>query len=177
MDLSQIVQQAIKHLQAYSESLKKYNSEVFLYKKDEDTWSLGQLYEHLNISSEFFIRQAEGCLREEKGAFEGEKTPVGEQMFALGGFLLIKIKPPEQYKAAVEVVAKGIEEYTTILSAFIERLPKVQAAIEKNPTTYKRRHAMMGMLTATEWIWCLEAHLRHHLRQQAELEAVLNSKM
>ena len=173
MDLSQIVQKTIEHLQKYSESLKKYTSEAFLHKKDEETWSLGQMYEHLAVSSEFFIRQAQGCLREEKGDFEGGKTQVGEQMFALGGFPPIKIKPPEQYKEAIEVVAKSIDEYTIIFAEFIERLPGVQAAIAQNPTAYKRKHALFGMLTATEWIWCLETHLRHHLRQQAELEGLL----
>ncbi|MFN3316956.1 MAG: hypothetical protein ACK40K_09110, partial [Raineya sp.] len=116
---------------------------------------------------------AEGCLREEKGDFEGEKTEVGKQIFALGGFPPTKVKPPEQYKAAVEVVAKSIEEYHALFSAFIERLPKVQTAIEQNPTTYKRKHAMFGMLTAPEWIWCVETHLRHHFRQQIELESFL----
>jgi len=170
MELSQIVQKATEHLQKYVEGLKDYDSKAFFYKKDEMTWSLGQMYEHLAISTEFFIRQAEGCLREEKGDFEGTKTSIGEQMFALGGFPPIKIQPPEQYKAAVEVVAKNKDEYVPIFAALIERLHAVQKAIEQNPTTYKRKHALFGMLTATEWIWCVETHLRHHFRQQNELE-------
>ncbi|GAB4130186.1 MAG: DinB family protein [Raineya sp.] len=173
MDLPHTVLQAIAHFQKYLESLKKYSQEDFLYKQDEQTWSLGQMYEHLAISSEFFIRQAEGCLREEKGDFEGSKTQVGEQMFALGGFPPIKIKPPEQYKAATEVVARSIDEYQDLFAEFIERLPKLQKTIEQNPTTYKRKHAMFGMLTASEWIWCLETHLRHHFRQESELEGFL----
>jgi hypothetical protein len=92
MDLSQIVQQTTEHLQKYLESLKNYNTGTFFHKKDEATWSLGQMYEHLAISTEFFIRQAEGCLREEKGDFEGTKTSIGEQIFALGGFPPIKSK-------------------------------------------------------------------------------------
>lgn len=174
MDLSLIVRQTLEHLQQYLESLKKYNSEAFSHKKNEDTWSLGQLYEHLAVTSEFFIRQAEGCLREEKGDFEGGKTQVGEQMFALGGFPPIKIKPPEQYKAAIEVVAKSTDKYAAIFAALIERLPEVQGAIEQKPTAYKRKHASFSMLTAIEWIWCLKTHLRHHLRQQTELEGLLS---
>ena len=173
MDLKNITQEAIGHFQKYLEDIEKYTEENFLYKKNEESWSLGQMYEHLVVSSEFFIRQAEGCLREEKGDFEGSKTEIGEKMFTLGGFPPIKIKPPEQYKAAIEVVAKDMETYPTIFAAFIERLPKIQAAIEQNPTTYKRKHAMFGMLTAAEWIWCLETHLRHHFRQQNELESFL----
>jgi hypothetical protein len=68
------------------------------------------------------------------------------------------------------VVAKNKDEYVPIFTALIERLHAVQKAIEQNPTTYKRKHALFGMLTTTEWIWCVEAHLRHHFRQQSELE-------
>lgn len=173
MNLANIVQQSIEHFQKYLEKLKSYQEADFAHQQDEQTWSLGQMYEHLAVSSEFFIKQAEGCLREEKGSFEGTKTEVGEQIFALGGFPPVKIKPPEQYKAATEVVAKSKEDYATLFASFVERLPQLQVAIEQNPTTYKRKHAMFGMLTATEWLWCLETHLRHHFRQQAELESFL----
>lgn len=176
MDLTLVVQQTIEHFRQYLASLEKYNEAEFSYKESEQIWSLGQMYEHLAISSEFFIRQAEGCLREEKGDFEGEKSEMGKQIFALGGFPPIKVKPPEQYKAAIEVIAKSKDDYNRIFEDFIERLPKVQSAIEQNPTLYKRKHALFGMLTASEWIWCLETHLRHHFRQQSELESFTKIK-
>jgi len=170
MNLSEVSQKCSEHLNSYLERLSSYSPALFGYKSDESTWSLAELYEHLIISSTFFLRQAEGCLREEKGSFEGEKTEQGKQIFALGGFPPIKIKPPEKYKAAVELVAKENTYYQTAFQSLLDYLPKVQKAIEEKPTEYKREHAIFGMITAPEWVWCLETHLRHHFRQQKELE-------
>jgi hypothetical protein len=170
LNLQEISQQSAQHLQHYLESLSAYQNSSFLQKTDAETWSLGELYEHLLVSSTYFLRQAEGCLREEKGSFEGEKTLQGEQMFALGGFPPIKIKVPEKYKSATELSVQDIDYYQKRFQELLDYLPKVQKAIEGNPSSYKRQHAIFGMLTATEWIWCLETHLRHHLRQQKELE-------
>lgn len=38
----------------YISSLNDYSDEQFFFKKDEETWSLGQMYEHLAVSSQFF---------------------------------------------------------------------------------------------------------------------------
>jgi hypothetical protein len=170
LTLQEISQKSSEHLNNYLNKLSEYTQNQFIHKSDDETWSLGQLYEHLVVSSTYFLRQAEGCLKEDKGSFDGEKTEQGKQMFAFGGFPPIKIKVPEKYKSASELVAQSIEHYQTAFNDLLEYLPKVQSAIAANATTYKRQHAIFGMLTATEWVWCLETHLRHHIKQLKELE-------
>jgi DinB superfamily len=170
LTLQEISQKSSEHLNSYLDKLSEFSQEQFSHKSDEETWSLGQLYEHLVTSSTYFLRQAEGCLREDKGSFEGEKTEQGKQIFAFGGFPPVKIKVPEKYKPTSEIVSQGLEHYQITFKDLLEYLPKVEAAIEANSTTYKRQHAIFGMITATEWVWCLETHLRHHLKQLKELE-------
>ncbi|PKQ70598.1 DinB family protein [Raineya orbicola] len=169
-NLSEITEKAIQHLQKYSNSLNTYSDEAFAFKAEEKIWSLGQMYEHLLTSTEFFIAQVKGCLREEKGSFEGEKTPIGEQIIASGSFPPIEIKVPEKYQSAGEPIAQPKSVYQERFGEFIQILPVLQKEIEAKPTTYKRFHAIFGMITASEWLWCIEAHLRHHFRQQEKLE-------
>ncbi|MCS6796009.1 MAG: DinB family protein [Raineya sp.] len=170
INLAEITEKIQMHLQVYSNSLTAYSDEAFIFKADENTWSLGQMYEHLLISTEFFMAQVRGCLKEEKGGWEGEKTPVGEQIFAFGSFPPIEIKVPEKYQTAGEPVAKAKSFYQERFAELIQDLPSLQKEIEANPTNYKRKHAIFGMITASEWFWCIEAHLRHHFRQKEKLE-------
>lgn len=169
-NLSEITEKAIQHLQKYNNSLTSYSDEAFAFKAEEKIWSLGQMYEHLLTSTEFFIAQIRGCLKEEKGSFEGEKTPIGEQIIAFGSFPPMEIKVPEKYRTAGEPIAQSRKIYQERFQELIQTLPLLQKEIEARPTPYKRLHAIFGMITAPEWLWCIEAHLRHHFRQQEKLE-------
>jgi len=53
MDLANVVQLTTEHFQKYLRNLLGYNERNFAFKQDGQTMSLGQMYEHLAIYSEF----------------------------------------------------------------------------------------------------------------------------
>ena len=133
-------------VKGYQEALDRYSDEQFTHKSAEDVWSLGQMYEHLVLTSNFFfLANTLRCLEQRKGQWGGEKNKYGDNIFEYNSFPPVKIKIPEAVRGP-EPVAKTRAAYGPLL--------------EK-------------VLNAREWYHNMEMHFKHHLRQQAELEGIL----
>ncbi len=155
----------------YISSLDEYSDEQFFYKKDEETWSLGQMYEHLTVSSNFFfLANCVRCLEKRKGQEGGEKNEFGTKLFMKGGFPPIKVKIPEVLRGP-EPVAKARAEYRPILKKILLDSKNLIETVSNDDGSYKALQPAMGWLNAKEWFYLHEMHYRHHLRQKAELEA------
>ena len=154
----------------YISSLDEYSDEQFSFKEDTETWSLGQMYEHINLSSNFFfLANCVRCLEQRKGQVGGEKNEFGEKSFAKNSFPPIKIKIPEALRGP-EPVAKAKSEYKAILEKILADAHALIEAVNADAGNYKTLHPPMGFLNAQEWFQLHEMHVRHHLRQKAELE-------
>lgn len=156
----------------YLYSLDDYSDEQFFFKTNEETWSLGQMYEHLTVSSQFFfLANCVRCLEKRKGQLGGEKTYFGEQQFKYGGFPPAKLKIPDAIRGP-EPVAKTREEYKGILKKILTDSQNLIEAVSNDDGSYKALQVAMGWLDAKEWFYLHEMHYRHHLRQKTELESL-----
>lgn len=156
----------------YISSLDAYSDEQFFFKHDEETWSLGQMYEHLTGSSNyFFLANCVRCLEKRKGQEGGEKNEFGEKLFIKGSFPPVKIKIPEGLRGP-EPVAKTRLEYRQILEKILLDSKNLIEAVTDDDGSYKALQLAMGWLDAKEWFFLHEMHYRHHLRQKAELESI-----
>ena len=154
----------------YIRSLDEYSDEEFFFKKDGETWSLGQMYEHLTVSSNFFfLANCVRCIEKRKGQEGGEKSHFGEQQFKYGGFPPVKLKIPEVIRGA-EPVVKPKEVYHQILEKILIDSKNLIEAVSNDDGLYKAIQPAMGWLNAQEWFYLHEMHYRHHLRQKTELE-------
>jgi DinB superfamily len=154
----------------YISSLDDYSDEQFFFKTDEETWSLGQMYEHLTVSSSFFfLANCLRCLEKRKGQEGGEKNEFGEKLFIKGSFPPIKIKIPEVLRGP-EPVAKTRAEYQILLAKILVDSKNLIAAVNNDDGSYKALQPAMGWLDAKEWFTLHEMHYRHHLRQKTALE-------
>lgn len=156
----------------YINSLNDYSDEQFFFKKDEETWSLGQMYEHLTVSSQFFfLANCVRCLEKRKGQEGGEKNEFGEKLFIKGSFPPVKLKIPDAIRGP-EPVAKTREEYRSILAKILADSQNLIEAVSNDDGSYKALQVAMGWLDAKEWFYLHEMHYRHHLRQKTELESL-----
>ncbi|MFN3849738.1 MAG: DinB family protein [Spirosomataceae bacterium] len=156
----------------YIISLDEYSDPQFSTKRDAETWSLGQMYEHLVLTSNFFfMANVMRCLEQRKGQIGGEKNEWGEKQFKYGGFPPRKFKIPEVLQGP-EPVAKSRDEYKSLLRKVLEDARKLVEPIAQNNGEYKTLHPPFGFLNANEWFYMMEMHFRHHLRQKEELEMV-----
>ncbi|MCU0446166.1 MAG: DinB family protein [Microscillaceae bacterium] len=169
LNVQEICQTYQELIEVYTQSLNKYAENQFNYKKADYIWSLGQMFEHLVITHNFFVYQTKNCLEQRKGQIGGDKTEIGENIYRYGTLPPIKITIPEKYRG-LEPVAQTIAFYKGALTKMITEFQALAEPISQDAGEYKTFHARFGMLNALEWYKNAEMHLRHHLRQKQELE-------
>lgn len=169
LDTDVIFAQIEKSLTHYLNNLDKYSDTQFYFKATPDTWSLGQMYEHLTMSHSFFIYHINNCLQKRKGQEGGEKNEFGKKIQLKNSFPPIKIKMPEEWRGP-EPIAKTIEEYKAIVPIMKDNMQALLDNIRNDDQSYKTLHVAAGFLSAIEWLQVADMHLRHHFRQQEELE-------
>jgi hypothetical protein len=154
-------------------SLSQYSEEQFAQKPNADSWSIGQVYNHLVAGTRLFpLQQIAQCLegkQTEKNV--GKKFP-GKLTFFLGSFppIRIKVPPSDTYTPKqppnIEAEKTGLEKLVKIMG---ETEQKLSGASEIPKTA----HPAFGFLNAREWFHLIEMHFRHHLRQKKRLDRFL----
>jgi DinB superfamily len=161
-------------LQIYKNSLSNYSPELFVFKKEQEIWSLGQMYEHLVMTANFFFfKNIKYCLEQRNGQIGGEKNEWGENVFKYNSFPPIKVKVPGN---APEPVAKTQNEYVEMIEKIMQQIDNEVDKINVDAGEYKTLHPVFGWHNAKEWFQSFEMHHRHHLRQKTELEGFLIEK-
>lgn len=156
----------------YQQSLETYTDDQFEFKKDLETWSLAQMYEHVCMSGKrFFLANTKRCLEKRNGAEGGEMNAKGIYVFANGGFPSVKVKMPEAL-VAIPIIGQSLETYKDEIVEIVNSAEFFVAYLESDNGTYKIPHPVFGPLNAKEWFQNLEMHSRHHLMQKAELEII-----
>jgi hypothetical protein len=167
METKAINSALITLLNLYKNALSGYSEEQFSHKQSAEIWSLGQMYEHLATSANFFfLKNIKYCLEQRNGQIGGEKNEWGVNVFKYNSFPPIKAKVPGN---APDPVAQPKENYEIIFEKIIQQLENQQDAIEADAGEYKTMHPVFGWHNAKEWLQSFEMHHRHHLRQKAEL--------
>ncbi|WP_247237545.1 DinB family protein [Telluribacter sp. SYSU D00476] len=157
----------------YLAALDRYTDEQFAARPSAEAWSLAQMYEHLYLATTyFFLANAKRCTEKRKGQEGGELNDLGRNLFKYNSFPPVKLRPPDSLRAP-EPVGRSRDEYRTLFQQLIPSSDALMEAIAADDGTYKALQPAFGWLTAREWYHVGEMHLRHHHRQQQELEAWL----
>lgn len=172
MEIAAIQKPLLEHLNHYYSGIETYDLDTFKYKKESEVWSLCQLYDHLCVSNAFFfLANVVCCLEERKGQIGGEKEIQGAYVIKYNSMNDGRYKGPSgsQQPCAGE---DPRDHYGKMLVEQIEDVKVVAGRLAMGfNSEYKCKHPILGWLNALEWFQVLEIHLRHHLRQQGELEA------
>ncbi len=153
----------------YLTSLNNYTEDDLLKKSDDDSWSLGQMYNHLIRGTEIFhLAKVGECLNSDSNSDKRKKFP-GKLVFLIGGFppRKIKVPPSPQYTPKQPANKKELQDGLTHLkNLFRERVNE----ISNKPGKGKSEHPALGYLTFVEWIKLINMHFKHHKRQKQRLE-------
>jgi DinB superfamily len=161
-------------LEIYKSGLESYSDAAFEFKSDADTWSLGQMYEHVFSSAQkFFLANSKRCIEKRNGQEGGEANEKGKQLMAFGAFPDIKIKVPAA--VTTEIIAKSKETYFADIEIVMKSAESLLEGLATDEGVYRIAHPVFGFLNANEWYLNLEMHNRHHLKQKAELETLANA--
>ncbi|WP_166242937.1 DinB family protein [Paenibacillus turpanensis] len=160
----------------YFVELENLDMEQLLEKKNEEEWSIGQMYMHLIQSAQFMhLNNVDRCLSESEGTLDsnGEKTENGRNTYESGSFPPIRIQVPAspQYTPSQP---ESKEYITEGLRAVVERMKRTEAAVSQASEGKKVLHPGFGALNAKEWFLLVEMHYRHHLLQLDRLKSELS---
>jgi hypothetical protein len=154
-------------------SLSQYSEEQFAKKPNADSWSIGQVYNHLVAGTRLYpLQQIAQCLegkQTEKNV--GKKFP-GKLTFFLGSFppKRIKVPPSDTYTPKQP---PNIEAVKTSLEKLVKIMRETERKLSGASEIPKTAHPAFGFLNAREWFHLIEMHFRHHLRQKKRLDRFL----
>ncbi len=154
-------------------SLNQYSEEQFIKKPDANSWSIGQVYNHLVAGTRLYqLQQIAQCLKGKQTERNADKRLPGKLTFFLGSFppIRIKVPPSETYTPKQPV---NIEAMKTGLEKLIKIMQKTEQKLSGVSDNSKTAHPAFGFLNAREWFHVIEMHFRHHLRQKKRLDRFL----
>ncbi len=158
------------------EALDRYDESSFARKPDQDSWSIGQVYNHLVTgTNRFHLQMIAACLENRGKEIKGGKKFPGKFVFFTGSFpnTRIKVPPSDAYTpkqpASREEMREGLKQLIQSMRGLTER-------IDAASDTMKAEHPAFGYLNAKEWFRLIEMHFRHHLRQKQRLDQFIGIK-
>lgn len=155
-------------IDCYIGKLDTYSFEQMLFKPTQDSWSIGQVYQHIITDTNWYLDQVEHALLDKLHTSEplsdtalqvlcqhsfGVERIVGDPLSAS------KVKQPNS-KAEL---AEGLIVLKT-------RVNKIVLGMNTTMHLGKSKHPSHGYLTSTEWIAYADIHMSHHLKQLGRIE-------
>lgn len=152
----------------YIGKLDTYSFEHILIKPSEESWSIGQVYQHIIIDTNWYLDQVEHALLDKLHTSEplsgtafqvlsqhsfGVERIVGDPVAAS------KVKQPNSKAELVE----GLIVLKT-------RVNNIVVGMNTTMHLGKSKHPGYGYLTSTEWIAYADIHMNHHLTQLSRIE-------
>jgi hypothetical protein len=162
---------------SWQQALNYYNPEVLQMQPPGGGWTLGQVVEHLLVSSEqLFFKKAQSCLQGE--VFNADKglNFWGKLTFLMGGFPPVRVRTPAQYRhepeqpASVEALQERLTHLQEQNAALLESLQQT------SDFANKRGHPLFGYMNAWQWFAATGMHFRHHHRQRQRIERALQKQ-
>ena len=156
--------------------LKKYSDDQFAMKPSPESWSIGQVYEHLVIGAlNYHIQQIELCLLNDENQRE-KKTFLGKFIFSVNAFppVRIKVPPSPTYTPKQQESKEKIKAGMMLLQ---KKLHDLSSEIDNAVHIGKTKHRALGYLGAKEWYQLIVMHFRHHMLAKNENRFILKRKI
>lgn len=152
----------------WEKQLEEYSKEDFNHKPNPQTWSIGQVYEHVVSSTlNFHAKQIEICLLSNDNKNKS-KTFIGWLSFIINRIPPIEIKiPPEENIEPQQPQNK--EDVSAKLNHVKQVFLELANKIDASKCLGKTNHPGMGYLNAKEWLKVIEMHFRYHEKYNANV--------
>jgi hypothetical protein len=172
MIMKNVFDKYLKIADIWKLELDRYSDEQFILKPSLESWSIGQVYEHLVIGAlNYHIKQIEQCLLSDANQKEGKTFP-GKLMFSINAFPPVRIKvPPSPTYTPKQPESK--QELKAGMKLLQYKLQSLSGEIDNAIHFGKTKHPALGYLGAKEWYQLIVMHFRHHLQQKKRIDLFL----
>ena len=163
-----IIQKFNETIDTWIMELDKLSEAQLLKKPAPDSWSLGQLYQHLIDETTWYNGQIEVSLDDTENSHV-ETTAQARALFENGAFPdeLIKGDPMIAENVQQPGSKKELKESLAKLKADTNQ---IWSRMQTAKTFGKSEHPGVGFLDCYEWIKYSEMHMRHHFKQKRRIE-------
>ncbi len=162
-------------MSGYLQVLTEHSDEQLAFKHGGNKWSLKQMYSHLLLMAEdFYLPAADECLAKTAPYKPGNKNIFGLLIIKMGVMppLNFKVTKTLEYTSEKHFTKQELEEKWLALT---QRLNELNHQLAHADMDYKVKLPALGWLNAAEWLQVCLIHLKHHLKQRAELVAYLKA--
>lgn len=172
MDIKKIIEQFNQTLDVWTDQLKFYEYHQLCLQPDAESWSLGQVYEHLIADTKYYFQQVKECLSHNENAIE-KMSDIAKGWFQKNSFPNVKMIGPPDSKTLPNPVSKDrlFEELNRLKSMMND----LGAEISRTPNNGKTKHPGFQYFNSAEWFQYAEMHFRHHLQQKERIDTFLRS--
>ncbi|MHB8261370.1 MAG: DinB family protein [Bacteroidia bacterium] len=164
-----------KTIDVWSNSLDSYPNDLFALKPDQESWSIGQVCQHIISSTRRMFTMIEKCLEGDTNEHESI-TEVGEKILMDNQMADVQVKVP----AALMNTPPQPESKQVIKREFEELkndFAKLADKVSKSAAKGKEKHPRFEFLNAKEWLQFADIHCRHHLRQKERIDTFIKSHL
>jgi hypothetical protein len=156
----------------WESELDRYSDEQFALKPSPESWSIGQVYEHLVTGGlNYHCKQIEQCMLNDENQHEN-KTFLGKMIFLLHAFPPVRIKVPPS-PAYTPQQPDNKERIKAGMKLLKLKLQDLSGEIDHAVHFGKTKHRVLGYLDAPEWYRLIVMHFRHHMLQKKRFDAFL----
>ncbi|MBT30720.1 MAG: hypothetical protein CMO01_13755 [Thalassobius sp.] len=153
------------------DELDKFTIEQLLLKPDSNSWSLGQVYEHLIEDSNWYNSQIKFSLESDTFA-DKEISAKAKELLKRGAFENIKIKGDAENAAKVKQPI-SVSQLKSDMEKLKKETNNLWLEMQNDSVIGKSEHPGFGYFNCYEWLAFSEIHMRHHMRQKENLERFL----
>jgi hypothetical protein len=171
MTVKEINSNFVRTIGIWENALDEYSDVLFALKPGEESWSVGQVCQHLIGSTKRIFLVIDKCLIGDNNVQE-QKTEAGEKAFATNILSEVKVKLP----ISIQATPPQPESRKTVKNEFWElklNFEKIAGTIGESNAKGKEKHPVLGYLNAVEWLQTAEMHFRHHLKQKESIDSFL----
>ena len=157
------------------DALNSLTIHQLLIKPDKNSWSLGQVYQHIIEETNWYNGQLEISMDDTENSTK-ETTENARILMERGSFEDKKVEGDP-------LIAEHVKQPVSVaqLKSDLEKLKvrtnKLWGSMRKISSYGKSEHPGIGYLNCFEWLHYSEMHMRHHLRQKNRLELFLRERL
>jgi hypothetical protein len=173
MSAENTYKQLLPLVKYWLKELDFYGKNQFKKKRNEKSWSIGQIYDHLLVYSEDVnIKNIQLCMSSKEDLAKESKSIKGFFFFMFGGYLPFKYKSNPYVEPQQPLSTEKVKDD---FYRFLKLVYKVAKDIDYKKPVNKAKHPTLGYLTAEEWYKLIEMHFRHHLKQKKKIDKDVRS--
>ncbi|HWY13311.1 MAG TPA: DinB family protein [Bacteroidia bacterium] len=173
MEIDEIKKSFDQTVDDWKSATEEYTEQLFELRPSEGGWSIGQVCEHLIVSTKRVFVVIDKCLSGNDNENE-QKTEAGESAIKINILANMKVQNPahkENPPLQPENRLLVREAFEDIHHDFMQVAEKVKAS----KATGKEKHPVLGFMNAHEWLHTVDMHWRHHIKQKESIDAFLKS--